>query len=129
MAEKAVARELGGDDPVSQAGTMRADKTFKFTERPRPARNPPETSLSLLDGSFGPHDANYNAFGYHPNCKRDASRETTVGRLRDVGFRVEHTPRLPRSPLHVSVYWDESEWDDDVAIAFSKCFDSPKGGV
>jgi len=43
------------------------------------------------------------------------------------GFRVVHTPVLPLSPNHVSVYWDD-EWDDGVSMMFDGCFDDPKGG-
>lgn len=78
--------------------------------------------MSLILGDLSPHEAILAAFGSHRKCSADASRTTTAGTLRAVGFRVEHTPRLPASPLHVSVYWD-GEWDDDVQRAFGGCFD------
>jgi len=56
----------------------------------------------------------------------DAVRYTTVGRLRDAGFRVESTPSR-MIPNHVSVQYD-GDWTDDVAKRFDDCFDQPAGG-
>jgi hypothetical protein len=59
---------------------------------------------------------------------RDFVRYTTVGRLRDAGFRVRSTPNR-MNPNHVSVEYD-GEWTDDgdVAKRFDDCFDQFTGG-
>lgn len=120
--------ELSSDDPLTQCGTQLADLSFKFLNAPRPDRDPPERSLSTILGALGPSDAQAEAYGPgRPPEPRDASRQTTVGKLSEQGFRVVHTPVLPLSPNHVSVYWD-NEWDDDVSMMFDGCFDDPKGG-
>lgn len=53
---------------------------------------------------------------------------TTVGRLRERGFLVEHSPTRG-NPLHVSVFAPSFEatgepvpWDDVVAVRFNACF-------
>jgi hypothetical protein len=61
------------------------------------------------------------------------SRSTTVGRLRDAGFRVIHSP-TKRNRLHVSVFpplmpsGETAEWDDKMAILFDACFTEVKRG-
>lgn len=119
-------RYIHDDEPLTQHGTQRADGTFVFRNRLREDRHLPERSMSLLLGALDPAAAATARHGGPPK-PRDASRLTTAGTLRLEGFRVEHTPRLPRSPLHVSVYWD-GEWDDEVALRYDSCFKYPKGG-
>lgn len=121
-----MAREITDPETLTQCGTRRADGTFRFWNRPRDFRDPPEVSLSLLLGSFDdPGDAAALAFGRSPE-KRDATRETTASALKGAGFTVAHTPN-PRNPDHVSVYWD-GDWDDDVGTRFNDCFGEPRGG-
>jgi hypothetical protein len=56
-------------------------------------------------------------------------RVTTVGALRNQGFRVEHTPTMGNR-LHVSAYLpDGAEWDGDVAARFDACFTEEEGRV
>lgn len=119
-------RHIDDDEPLTQHGTQYADRTFLFRTTLREDRHPPERSMSLLLGALDPAAAATARHGGAPK-PRDASRLTTAGTLRLEGFRVEHTPRLPRSPLHVSVYWD-GEWDGGVAVKFDSCFERPKGG-
>lgn len=126
VAGRVKGRDIGDDDPLTQHGSQLADGTFRFRNALRTDRNPVERSMSLLDGALSPGDAARARHGQAPK-PRDAARATTAGRLRQEGFRVEHTPRMPMSQLHVSVYWD-GEWDDDVAMAFDSCFGKPKGG-
>ena len=121
-------RVIADDDPLTQHGTQRADGTFSFRNELRADKNPPERSMSLLDGALSPAAAASARRFTQPPQPRDAARWTTAGTLRSKGFRIEHTPRLPRSPLHVSVYWEHGEWDDGVAMAFDSCFGAPKGG-
>jgi len=45
-------RQIDDDEPVTQHGSKRADGTFKYRTSPRNFRDPPERSLSLLDGQF-----------------------------------------------------------------------------
>jgi hypothetical protein len=104
-----------------------ADGSFVFATIPGQWRDLPEVSISLLDGKYAPADAARESFGtdYLPK-PREAARHTTAGRLRDQGFLVELTPRLPGSPNHVSVKWS-GEWTEDVGILFDRCFDEPEG--
>jgi hypothetical protein len=52
---------------------------------------------------------------------------TTVGRLREAGFRVVHSP-TKSNRLHVSVYppliesGESAEWGDELAKCFNACF-------
>ncbi len=119
-------RYIDDDESLTQHGTHRADGTFNFRTSLRHDRAPVEQSMSLLCGALDPGAAATARHG-NPPRPRDAARLTTAGTLRAEGFRVEHTPRLPSSPLHVSVYWD-GEWDDEVANKFDSCFESPRGG-
>jgi hypothetical protein len=54
-------------------------------------------------------------------------RVTTVGCLREAGFRVEHSPTRG-NPLHVSVFppsgesGDPEDWGDELAKRFNACF-------
>lgn len=117
---------LPDDQELTQCGTKLAGGSYRFRNMPRTERDPPERSLSLLRGALTPHEAMTAAFGTHRKCHRDAARQTTAGTLREVGFRVEHTPRYPLSPDHVSVYWS-GDWDDDVGDLFDGCFQDPYG--
>lgn len=100
---------------ISQCGKYLADGTWKFTNRPRPLKEPPELDVSWLLGELTPWKALVAAFGrdnYRPG--RDAVRHARVGTLRAAGFVVEHTPRLG-SQIHVSVLWPEGDWGDSQA--------------
>jgi hypothetical protein len=56
-------------------------------------------------------------------------RVTTVGALRNEGFRVEHTPTMGNR-LHVSASVpDGAEWGSDVAVRFDACFTEEEGRV
>lgn len=84
--------------------------------------------MSLIRGTLTPEEAGRARFGRrHVPKGRDAARQTTAGRLRMAGFRVEHTPRLPMSPDHVSVFWDTGHWDESVAKLFEECFTEERG--
>lgn len=118
------ARDLGDEEWLSQVGYRRADGTWKFPDRLRPLRDPPETDISMCLGRLTPAEARVTAFGAYVRLKpgRDAVRYFRVGTLRQAGFRVEHTPRHPGSPSHVSVFWDgDNEWDDTVAELLHSC--------
>ena len=67
MAERPRPREIGAGDPLAQHGRQKADGTFVFQKELRVWRDPPEKSLSGLDGAFGPPDAAIERLG--PNHK------------------------------------------------------------
>ena len=117
-------RLLGDDDWLTQVGRrLPATDEYVFPNRLRPLKDPPETDLSMLLGVISPVDARRHAFGATAmKPGRNAARRVRVGGLRSAGFRVEHTPRHPGSPLHVSVFWDgEDGWDDKVAVLLDDC--------
>ena len=119
---------LDADQKLTQCGIQYFHGSFRFPNSLRSDRDPPEVSMSVLLGTFAPSEAQIEAYGPgHGPKPRDAVRRTTAGRLREAGFRVVHTPRVPMSPNHVSVYWD-GDWDDDVTAVFDECFDEAEGG-
>lgn len=84
--------------------------------------------MSTVLGKLNPLAAHEAAYGSRDRpTGREACRHAQVGTLRGMGFRVDHTPRLPKSPLHVSVYWLDGDWDDAVADRFTLAFEQPKG--
>ena len=82
--------------------------------------------MSLILGMATPEEAAGLVLRHSadPSGATHRARYTTVGALRDAGFRVEHRGRFPGSPFHVSVF-PEDEWGDEEAEAFDSCF---KGG-
>ncbi len=116
--------ELDDSDWLSQVGKRRADGTWSFPNRLRTFRQPPEHDLSMVLGRLSAREVRLAAYGSWTGLtpKKDAVRHVLVGTLKDAGFRVEHTPRWPGSPLHVSVFWDGEEgWDDRVAGLLDAC--------
>lgn len=79
--------------------------------------------MSLLAGSLTPAQAcGIRDIGQRsPDESRYAARFVSVRRLRQLDFRVEHTPQ-PFAPEHVSAYWDQGEWDARVAGLFCRAF-------
>jgi hypothetical protein len=58
----------------------------------------------------------------------DRVRYTTVGRLRQAGFVPRHKPnRL--NPNHIVVVHETegTDWNDEVVLAFTMCFDREPG--
>jgi hypothetical protein len=108
---------------LSQVGKRRSDGTFRFTERLRAHKEPPERDISFILGKLSPVEARKIAFGAGTPLRPgyDAVRHAQAGTLRSVGFRVDHTPRHGGSRLHVSVFWDGGEWDDTVAELLHSC--------
>jgi hypothetical protein len=120
-----VGQHLAPDEGLTQHGKVLADGTFAFRRMLRKDKEKSEEDLSLIRGRLHPNAAGDVIYGHRgaSQLARDAARHTTVERLTEIGFRVEHTPRFPASPLHVSVFWDHGEWDKAVADLFDKCFD------
>lgn len=52
--------------------------------------------------------------------RQDRVKHARVGILRR-RFRVVHEPTR-RNPLHVSVYYDDGDWDDGIGTLFEQCF-------
>lgn len=110
------------DEWLTHHGTRRADGTEAFRCMLREMPGKREADMSLIRGRLTAEEAGRARLGLSRNPRRDAARHTTAGRLREAGFRVEHTPRLPGSPWHVSVFWDHGIWDADVGKSFEACF-------
>lgn len=111
-------RFIEDDEWLSQAGSRRADGSWKFRDLPRALKVPPELDISMVLGRLTPLEVKQAAYGKKSTAEpRDAVRHVQAGALRSAGFRVEHTPRHPGSPLHVSVFWNDEDtpWDDKVA--------------
>lgn len=85
-----------------------------------------ESWISLLAGNLPPSIAcAIRAFGQRRrNDSRDAARVVSAARLRQLGFRIEHTPQ-DLIPDHVSAYWDDGPWDAKVAELFCRAFRAP----
>lgn len=119
-------RDILDDEALTQCGRV-IEGGFSFNDRPRMFRDLPETALSLVRGELPASTAVARAFGRAYEADSDACRHTSAGTLRREGFRVEHTPSK-RNPDHVSVYWDHSDWNRDVARNFARCFGAPVVG-
>jgi hypothetical protein len=120
--------DLAPDQWVTQHGVVRKDGHEDFRNTLRADRDKPERDMSVIRGLLTAEEAGNVRLGTRPRRRPDAARSTRVGTLREAGFRVEHTPRLPRSPDHVSVFWDAGEWDASVGAKFEACFDQSKEG-
>lgn len=118
-----VVRELQPEEWVTQAG----DSYSKGGHRFRHSNRPSEPDVSLAIGALSPREVCDLRGQAERNRKttRDSARRARVGRLRDLGFRVEHTPR-PWNPKHVSAYWDDGSWTDGVAEKFCSAFHAPR---
>ena len=111
--------------------TQQAPKAGKFRNAPRVQR---EVNVSLLIGRWSVEDATrYVLMGIPPTRKqlnRAVVRLTQVGRLREAGFAVIHTPGRIKGGPHVSVVWPADEplahpevpWPPEVSEAFDLCF-------
>src|SRR5829696_1257667 len=114
-----VLTQFGMRSPALPSG--RGPANFRMAPRPH------EQDVSLLAGRLTTREAAMAVrHGRREFFPWDAVRYTTVGRLRDAGFRVESTPSR-MIPNHVSVQYD-GDWTDDVAKRFDDCFDQPAGG-
>jgi hypothetical protein len=114
---------VGEDEWLTQHGVIRAGGHRDFRNYLRTDPGKTEADMSLIRGRLSPEEAGVARLGPPSRrSRRDAARHTTARRLRAAGFRVEHTPRFPRSPWHVSVYWDHGEWNEDTAKLFDRCF-------
>jgi len=116
-------RAIGDDEVLTQHGVRLTHGTFRFRNRLRADKEPPELDMSLILGEVTPNEAGAIRFRGPRTAKdlsRDAVRTTTAGTLRAAGFVVFHTPRR-LNRRHVSVYRDE-QWDDVVAMKFDRCF-------
>jgi hypothetical protein len=93
----------------------------------RPDLEAGETELSLILGKVDAAAASVLVTKLlFPDAFR---RVTTVGALRNEGFRLEHSPTMGNR-LHVSVYVpDGAEWDGDVAARFDARFPEEEGRV
>lgn len=97
-----------------------------FRDAPRSSQ---ETELSMLRGHLSAAEAAIYVRKRSQADDRDQVRYTTVGRLRDLGFEVTHTPSR-RNPDHVSVRVPEGRvpWEDAERGAFVKAFDPAATG-
>lgn len=113
-------RHVQDDEWLSQAGTRRADRPWNFRNCLRPQNDERDLSLQLgWLSAWEVHIASYG--GGRAKRGNEAVRRFQAGNLRVKGFRVEHTPRYPASPSHVSVFWDHGEWNDNVASMLDAC--------
>jgi len=111
--------ELHDSMVLTQLG-MRLPGQAHFTVAPRRGR---EHDVSLLLSRLDAREAALAVrHGRREFYQRDIVRHTTVGRLREAGFRVVSTPSK-MIPHHVSVEYD-GDWTDDgdVAKRFDDCF-------
>jgi hypothetical protein len=112
--------ELQADHVLTQYGVrLPVGRQFRvdFHRAPRPH----ERDLSVLAGHLTPRQAAMLVRQEFLSW-REAVRYTTVGCLRDAGFRVRSTPSRG-IPNHVSVEYDGIWTDDDgVAKRFDDCF-------
>lgn len=111
--------------------TQQAPKAGKFRNAPRVER---EVDVSLLIGRWSVEDATrYVLMGNsptRPQLNRAAVRHTKVGRLREAGFAVVHTPGRIKGGPHASVVWPANQplahpevpWPSEVSEAFEVCF-------
>lgn len=104
---------------------MKASRCLSTSSRIRRLRmrHAPRDSdgLSLIRGRLSTQSAAQYVRRTKWAYRGDGVRYTTVGALREAGFRVKATPSR-RNPIHVSVCY-ETEWTDDVTSAFNACFD------
>src|SRR5260221_10719341 len=116
-------REIGETETLTQAGERKAGG-FSFPHSLQDG----QPDVSLTAGELSAADA---CFLWHmglgkrseKSMRGDVARRATAGRLRELRFRVEHTPDLA-NPDHVSAYWDHGEWDAKVADLFCRAFTS-----
>lgn len=111
--------------------TQQAPRPGKFRNAPRVER---EVDVSLLIGRWSVEDATrYVLMGNsptRPQLNRAAVRHTVVGRLREAGFAVVHTPGRIKGGPHVSIVWPADEplahpevpWPPEVSEVFDLCF-------
>jgi hypothetical protein len=112
-------------------------KTELFRNAPRLER---ELGVSLLIGKQTIEDAlRYVLQGNPPTrqqLRQAVTRLTSVGKLRNAGFAVVHTPGRVRQGIHVSVVWPGDDplnrqdipWPGSVSEAFDSCFNEKRGG-
>ena len=110
---KAIA--IQDDHELTQFGTRAADMT---TATFRSALRPGETEMSLLLSRLEPLASELLVRKYVSGTA--VARYAVTGRLREAGFKVEHTPSS-MNPLHVSVF-AAADWDSDTASLFDSCF-------
>lgn len=113
---------IADNEWLTQHGTKRADDSVAFRAALRNMPGKTELDMSMIRGRVGAERAGELRLGSSRRPERDAARHALAGRFRAAGFRVEHTPRYPRTPWHVSIFWDHGEWDSDVAKLFNSCF-------
>jgi hypothetical protein len=119
--------ELKARQVLSQYGARSPTLVVSIVARFRTAPRASEGGVSLIAGRLTPRQAAMIVrHEYLP--VRDSVRYTTVGRLREAGFRVRSTPTR-MNPDHVSVEYDGVWTDDgDVSKRFDDCFDQPVWG-
>jgi hypothetical protein len=113
---------VGDDEWLTQHGVIRPGGHRDYRNCLRTDPGKAEADMSLIRGRLSPEEAGVARLGRARRSRRDAARHTTARRLRVAGFRVEHTPRFPRAPMHVSVYWDRGHWNEETAKLFDGCF-------
>lgn len=114
-------RIIGNDEWLTQAGDVFPSGGYNF---PHALRT--EEEMSLILGVLPPTAAcDIRAAGERRRrTDRDAARHARAGRLRDLGFRIEHTPD-PMNEDHVSAYWEDGVWDEKAAGMFCRAFSAP----
>jgi hypothetical protein len=109
---------------LTQAGKAYPSGGYEFQHALRPES---EAEVSLILGRLSPTDAcDIRALGERARrMDQDAARYARAGRLRDLGFEVEHTPELGTAD-HVSAYRKNGEaWDAETASKFCRAFRAP----
>lgn len=110
---------LLGDEELTQYGREGTDPVFR--DAPRPDQ---ETDVSMIRGHLSPMEAASVVRKRWRLDDRARVRYTTVGRLRELGFEVTHTPSLHnRGHVSVRVPGGEVPWNDADKDAFAKAFD------
>src|SRR5688572_8934263 len=117
-------RHLEGHEELSQYG-MRTARGMEFHNALRAGW---EEDVSLILGEVSADEA--ARIVHRPRraaaipAERHAVRYTTVGRLRDNGFEVCHTPGK-NTPKHVSVTYGQPgvQWPKEVSMLFDSCFE------
>jgi hypothetical protein len=115
-------RDLQPGEWLTQAGDKYANGGYNFPHRLRAGHE----ELSLWIGCLTPEEACDRRSGMGKRSKnRDSCRRTTVQRLQELHFRVEHTPDDVNSD-HVSAYWTGDSWDDEAAELVCRAFYAPR---
>jgi hypothetical protein len=122
----------------SELVTLHTFKRGRYKDAPRLGR---ELSVSVFRGEVSAKDATgYVRFNRPPLTEKDkakiAVRRLSVGKLREAGLVVVHTPGSVEYPEHVSVVWpprdpvdyQDADWPAEIRAGFTSCFTGEEEG-